>query len=111
MQNGIYQVVFSSNMGASGGGLAVVKDGSVNGGDEGYVYKGNLLADGSSVSGRLEIKRYNAQRASVFGPLTEFQLDLVGAADAVGGFSVSGGLVGQPGLNIKITGRFITPAA
>lgn len=51
MKDGIYHVRFSSSVGAAGEGLAVVKDGSVNGGDAGYLYLGQLSDAGSGLSG------------------------------------------------------------
>jgi T3SS negative regulator,GrlR len=60
MQDGIYHVRFSSSVGSSGEGLVVIKQGSVNGGDGGYLYIGQLIASGGTLSGRLNIKRWNA---------------------------------------------------
>lgn len=112
MQNGIYHVTFSSSMGAAGTGIAVIKDGSANGGDDGYLYIGRLLADGNQISGQLQIKRWNPASTSVFGPLSNFGLDLRGTSDAATNtFTVSGGITGQPGPTIKINGRWLAAAA
>ena len=112
MQNGIYHVNFSSSLSSAGTGIVVIKDGSVNGGDDGYLYTGLLLADGSQVSGKLQIKRWNASATSVFGPLDIFDLNLVGSSDdQMGTFTVSGGIAGQPGATIKIHGRKLAPAS
>ena len=112
MQNGIYHVSFSSSVGGAGEGLAVVKDGAVNGGDAGYLYLGQLAASGQTVSGNLQIQRWNPNIVSVFGPLGNFALDLVGQSSAANdGFTVSGGIAGQPHLKITITGRRLAAAA
>jgi len=111
MQNGIYQVHFSSSLGAAGSGLAVVKDCSIKGGDDGYLYLGHLTGDDGALSGRLDIKRYNKARVSIFGPLHDFGLALSGSASPDGSFRVSGAMAGQPALTINIAGLLLAPAA
>lgn len=110
MKNGIFRVGFSSSLGASGAGLAVIKDGIVNGGDDGYLYTGTLKANGNQASARIAIQRYNAASASVFGPLDHFTLDLVGTHDPAGNFKVSGGMADHPGMRITIAGQFLAQA-
>lgn len=112
MQDGIYHVTFSSSMGAGGEGLAVVKNGAVNGGDVGYLYQGNLAATGDQVSGKLQVSRWNQNHVSVFGPLQRFDLALTGRTSAANdGFTVTGGIPNQPGLTITIRGRRLANAA
>ena len=112
MHNGIYHVRFSSSVGGAGEGLAVVKDGAVNGGDAGYLYLDQLAASGQTVSGNLQVQRWNPSTVSVFGPLSNFALDLVGQSSAANdGFTVIGGVAGQPNLKITITGRRLAAAA
>lgn len=112
MQNGIYHVRFSSSVGGAGEGLAVVKDGAVNGGDAGYLYLGQLMAAGQALSGQLQVQRWNPNTISVFGPLGNFALDLAGEVSAANdGFTVSGGIAGQPNLKITIMGRRLAAAA
>ena len=112
MQNGIYHVRFSSSVGGAGEGLAVVKDGAVNGGDTGYLYLGQLAASGQTVSGNLQVQRWNPGTVSVFGPLGNFALDLAGQSNAANdSFTVSGGVAGQPNLKITITGHRLAAAA
>lgn len=107
MQNGIYHVRFSSAGGVGGEGLVVIKDGSVNGGDNGYLYQGRLTAEaGGQVQGQLQVKRWNRGHVSVFGPLDNFALVLTGQTTN-DGFAVGGGVPGQPGLRITISGRKI----
>ena len=70
MRDGIYHVRFASTMGAAGEGLVVVKDRSINGGDAGYLYQGVLASDAAGeLRGQLQVKRWNAGHASVFGLL------------------------------------------
>ena len=111
MKDGIYHVKFASTMGAAGEGLVVVKDGSVNGGDAGYLYQGALNSDPTGqVHGQLQVQRWNAGHVSVFGPLSNFALDLRGQA-ANDGFTVSGGVPGHPNMKITISGRMLAKAA
>lgn len=111
MQDGIYHVRFSSSVGSAGEGLVVIKQGSVNGGDAGYLYIGQFSVSGESLSGRLNIKRWNAGQVSVFGPLESFELQLSGNVTAGNSFTLSGGIPSQPGLMITIAGRFLSAAA
>jgi T3SS negative regulator,GrlR len=111
MKDGIYHVKFASTMGAAGEGLVVVKDGSVNGGDAGYLYQGALAPDAAGqLQGQLQVHRWNPGHVSVFGPLGNFALSLTGQA-ANDSFTVSGGIPDRPGLNITIKGRLLAEAA
>ncbi len=112
MENGIYHVRFASSVGGAGEGLAVVKDGAVNGGDPGYLYLGQLTAVGRALNGQLQVQRWNPGTVSVFGSLGNFALDLTGQSSAANdSFTVSGGIIGQPNLKITITGRRLAAAA
>jgi len=112
MENGIYHVRFASSIGGAGEGLVVVKDDAVNGGDAGYLYLGKLKASGQTLSGQLQVQRWNPNTVSVFGPLGNFALNLVGQANAANdSFTVTGGMAGQPNLKITITGRRLAAAA
>ena len=111
MQEGIYHVRFSSSTRDSGEGLVVIKQGSANGGDAGYLYLGKLKTTGESLTGQLNIKRWNPGHVSVFGPLDNFDLQLSGKVTPGNGFSVSGGIASQPGLTITIVGRYLSAAA
>ena len=112
MPNGIYHVRFFSSIGAAGEGLVVLKDGTANGGDQGYLYTGTLQENGSDIAGRLLIKRWNPGHVSVFGPLDSFELELRGSGSPTvpGSFVVSGGIPQHPGVTITIEGRYLAMA-
>ena len=110
MQNGIFHVRFTSSLGGFGEGLLVLKQGSVNGGDSGYLYTGYFSVDGDNVAGRLNIRRWKYGHVSVFGPLEDFNLQLTGKANN-NEFNLSGGIAGQAVPTISIEGRFLVPAA
>ena len=112
MKSGLYHVAFRSGNQDHGHGIVSLKSGVVNGGDDGYVYMGPLVANGNQLSGQLHVQRYDSTHLSVFGPLGNFDLTLAGAAnDAAGTFAVAGHVTGQPGLKIQIEGRFLSPGA
>src|SRR5882757_9377553 len=112
MRDGIYHVRFSSNVGSTGEGLAVVRAGTVNGGDGGYVYVGHLESSDESLTGHLHVKRWNPGHVSVFGPLDHFDLALNGRSEpTTEDFSASGRVQNQPTLTISIAGRFLSAAA
>jgi len=111
MKAGIYHVRFSSVQGNHGEGLAVFKDGTINGGDHGYLYLGTFRRDGANVTASLRVKRWNVGAVSVFGPLAEFGLELTGTvAPDDSSFLVSGPVSGQQQFRIEINGRRIADA-
>jgi T3SS negative regulator,GrlR len=110
MQDGIYHVSFATSPAVSGEGLVVVKQGTVNGGDAGYLYIGSLLDTGGAVAGQLKISRWKVGHVSVFGPLDNFELQLNGQITQ-GGFTVKGGTASMPGVSITIVGRHLAAAA
>jgi hypothetical protein len=59
----------------------------------------------------LKIKRWNPGHVSVFGSLENFDLQLNGKGSADGSFTLTGGIPSNPGLSIKIAGRFLSAAA
>lgn len=111
MNNGIYYVTFSSNGGSFGEGIAVFKDGSVNGGDSGYLYKGNKSEQGGKFSSSLTVQRWNQSAQSVFGSINQFVLELTGSSSADKGFLATGHVAGQPQATITIRGRYLSDAA
>lgn len=110
MQDGIYHVCFTSSSRDAGEGLAVIKQGSVNGGDLGYLYVGHLTDESGTVSGRITVKRWNPGHVSVFGPIEKFDLQLRGSLGAGGTFTVAGTSSELPNQSISIAGKFLAPA-
>lgn len=104
MTSGIFFVQFSVGPQNTGGGLAVISDGDINGGDETYLYQGHLNAYGSQAKATIEVTHYRGALNSVFGPLRTFTLDLVGTADEQA-FDVQGTIMGTQSPMIRISGR------
>ncbi len=111
MKDGIHHVQFSSSLGGAGAGLVVAKDGSLNGGDVGYLYQGTLSQSGDRISGTLQVLRWNLNTASVFCPIDYFQLQLSGAVAANDSLAVEGGVPSGAGLGIRIQGSRLVDAA
>jgi T3SS negative regulator,GrlR len=113
MRSGIYQVTFSSpTTRVSGEGLAVVKDGTINGGDLGYLYTGKFNVSDTTLSSKLKVKQWRPNFSGVFGNLPQFELDLAGRiAEDWQSFSVKGGIVGNPQTTILIDGKRLADAA
>lgn len=102
MKDGIYFVVFKSNIQDFGDGTVVVRDGVVNGGDYGFSYQGKI----NNNSLKLNAKQHDKDVVSVFGDITSYELvldikptdngyDLVGKTDLV------------PGVVIQVEAKFI----
>ncbi len=111
MNSGIYSVKFATPLGY-GVGLAVFKDGSINGGDNGFLYVGKYSVNGAEVTAQLNVKQWQPGISSVFGPYTNFDLNLRGTLQAGNSsFGVSGVTVKSPNIKISIEGRRISDAA
>lgn len=112
MLNGIYHVTFSSP--AAHGreqGLAVFKNGTVNGGDTGYLYRGNFEIDGSKIKAFIKVTRWNERARSLFGNIQEYSLVLTGSIVPGGdSFNASGTVDERPQLTIEISGRKLSNA-
>jgi hypothetical protein len=112
MQPAIFHVKFTSSLRDFGEGLAIFKDGKINGGDHGYLYIGSYEMTDAGVSGRINVKRWNPSVTSVFGNLAEFELNLNGSLAADGStFSASGTISQMPQMSISINGRKLADAA
>lgn len=110
MRDGIYHVRFTASSTDMGEGLVVIRHGAVNGGDQGYLYTGQLTAGSNSLSGTLRVKKWRPGAVSVFGPLDDFELQLAGT-ETLNGFRASGGVSNGQGLTITIEGRYLSAAA
>ena len=106
MISGIYLVSFAANNNRFGEGIVVVKDGSVNGGDASYLYRGHLDYYGEDVKASIEVRHYRGPVNAVLGPLKLFNLTLSGKISG-DNFQVSGGIANMPGASITITGSRI----
>jgi hypothetical protein len=106
MVNGLYSVNFSGPVGA-GTGVVAIRDGSLNGGDAGFGYLGTLRVEGARVAASLRIVRHTQTfpGVSIFGPLTDFQLEVSGSVAQGDRFTLSGAVSGQPNQRITVQGH------
>ncbi|OIV46834.1 negative regulator GrlR [Sodalis sp. TME1] len=102
MKNGIYFVTFQSNQQDFGNGTAIVQDSKVNGGDFGFVYKGQV--NGNSL--KLHVSQHDKSVTSVFGANTTFYLDLV-IDETENGYLLQGSMNGASDNQIQIQAKYI----
>lgn len=111
VEPGIYHVKFTASSRDFGEGLAVFKDGKINGGDPGYLYLGAYEMTGLQIAAKIKVKRWNPAVTSVFGNLAEFDLDLSGTITADDAkFAVTGFVVQNRQQKISIDGRRLADA-
>lgn len=107
MKDGLYAVNFKSSTQDFGSGVISVQNGKVNGGDHGYFYQGHVGIDDSKLSGTIQIKQWNRNVTSVFGPIPQFDLPLAGQSKG-DTFELEGSVAGQ---TIKILGHYLAELA
>jgi hypothetical protein len=103
MVSGIYLVNFLANNSLVGEGLVVIRNSSVNGGDQTYLYQGRFDYYGDDIKALIEVQHYRGPLNSVLGALKQYTLSLSGKKSG-GNFEVSGGIPNISNLQIKITG-------
>ena len=91
-------------------GLVVLKGGAVNGGDDGFVYRGTYKAEGQKVTAEIAVSKHNPGAQSVFGPIDNYTLALTGTTEG-NSFTLSGGVTGRKDLTIEIRGTRLSDAA
>ncbi|WP_315384747.1 GrlR family regulatory protein [Microvirgula aerodenitrificans] len=64
--NGFYQVSFGAAL-PGAGGVVVLKDGEITGGDDQYLYSGTYSANGNRLTTQITVAAYVAGAKSVFG--------------------------------------------
>jgi hypothetical protein len=104
MTSGLYSVFFFANNSNAGGGLVVIKDGTVNGGDATYIYQGRFDYYGDDIKAVIDVKHYQGPVNSVMGSLKDYTLSLVGKRSPTG-FELIGGIVNIPNVSLKVIGR------
>ncbi|EOW6646158.1 GrlR family regulatory protein [Cronobacter muytjensii] len=97
MKDGIYKVVFDSNVNLNGNcdGIVTIRDGHVNGGDYVCYYKG--IFDGDKLS--LNVIRHNPNDTTVFNGVDNVVLDLT-VSEMPGGGSFKGKVKSNSTLTI-----------
>lgn len=97
----LWSVNFSSNLGTHGGGVIVIDNGRVLGGDSGYTYVGSVRFEKESINCKIHVAKYMPGASSIFG-LDNFDLDLVGGRYEETQFRLNGHIVGSTDKRIAI---------
>jgi len=106
LQPGIYEIRFiggsSQNFGT---GIAVLKEGKINGGDVGYIYHGSYEPEGDHIKAKINVKRWKVVPNAIIN-LAEYDLVIESQRQTGGtGFSMRGRIPQLPNIHIEIVGR------
>jgi len=107
MKEGIYSVVFESNMPALalGEGIIVVSDGCIHGGDIAFTCRGVLRPPEVS----LEIYRYDQEIPSILGMEGDYVLDMRYRRTREGEYTFTGQVRGDPARGLNVYALFLSP--
>lgn len=111
MSNGIFEVNFRSSTHDFGGGLIVIKDGSVNGGDAHFLYRGTFTESGGTAKAMIAVDKWKAGNTSIVN-IDHFQIEFTGSVDFnAGALNLSGHVSNSPSLAITVSGKKIGEVA
>lgn len=111
MSSGIFHVQYKSTLPDHGEGLVVIKDGSINGGDNNYLFFGTYEAEGNQVKGALTVKMWRSGTTSITGE-DNYELEFEGNIDfSQGILYIKGTVPSMPGMGVEIRGTKISDAA
>jgi hypothetical protein len=104
MNPGIYRVHFKGGPAQNfGDGIAVFKDGTINGGDVGYTYRGSYDINNGKFTAKIGIKRWNPGVTNATLSLAEYDLGVDGAVPTDWAkFSVGAKVIQNPQVSILI---------
>ncbi|ECY4913155.1 nucleoside transporter [Salmonella enterica subsp. enterica serovar Oranienburg] len=105
MKEGIYSVVFESNMPALGEGIIVVSDGCIHGGDMAFTCRGVLR----SPEVLLEVYWYDQDIPSMLGMEGDYILDMRYQRTREGEYTFTGQVRGKPERGLNAYALFLTP--
>lgn len=111
MENGIYHMRLDSADGEENG-VVVITDGIFNGGSGIYLYQGRLSLERTTLSGSIEIRKWNREAPAPLGPFKEITLAVEGRiAPDERSFSFIGRFAGHHVIRIEATGVYLAPLA
>jgi hypothetical protein len=102
MLDGLWTAVFSFGA-VSSGGIVLLREGRVFGGDSYYLYLGTYTADtAGGFNASLRVSAYISGAVTIFGvPLREFELHLQGSVKGEQA-QATGSVVGYPAASLRI---------
>jgi len=95
-------------LGDFGGGLFVVSQGRLHGGDATYLYLGRCSDYDNSISAEVQVKHYRGPKNSIFGGLSTFKLLLKGVINSDSIIRLSGHVEGVPQLTITLSANKVS---
>lgn len=109
MQEGFYKVEFSAAL-PGAGGVAVLRQGTIVGGDDQMLYSGRYsVSEDGSLTAQISVKAYVANANSVFNTgARPFKLSLQGTLGE-STFHLTGPSPTGQGLGITIRGTYVAP--
>jgi len=96
----LWSVRFSSHKGIHGGGVVVIENGKILGGETGYTYIGSMHTDREQVIAKVRVSKYMPEAPSIFG-MDHFDMELTGRPDE-SQIRFDGFVVGSPQHDISI---------
>ena len=107
MVEGLWAIDFVTNINTWGGGVLVLTpEGRILGGDMGYYYIGKYDIHDDKISGTIDIIQFNPQCVSVFGDVSNFELQFEGSLDSKrNSFDATAESSQFPGGKLVISGR------
>ncbi len=77
----LWSIEFVSKLSSEGGGVIVLENGKVLGGDSNYFYIGSYDLKNNNFNATIDVKHYRGKFKPIFGKLKEFILRLEGPYD------------------------------
>lgn len=105
----LWRVRFHSNATAQfpgGAGVVMFKGGRVFGGDSSMYYVGDYVLERSVVTAKLHVGTHTPDLGSIFGPFTEYDLELSGKVNAKR-MQATGVLIQSPELRVVADLEFL----
>lgn len=100
MIDGLWTVEFISTLNRIGKGVIVFNNNRLLGGDNGYYYSGNFTVENDTITGTVNVTRFDIHSISVFGDIGQLSLNFEGV---VTGSSINGwaSLRDNPSMRIR----------
>ncbi|NWE45311.1 GrlR family regulatory protein [Pseudomonas gingeri] len=106
MSQGIFHIKFKANTQDFGEGLIVIKNGSVNGGDPNFLYRGSVPDTSGAFTSEFHISQWKPGNTDVFGSTGSYVLNARGEIDYERGtFSLEGSPRDKPNFSLRAVGQ------